>query len=331
MTKTPRLETFHTLTDDGWKIALHRYPRNSQERRPVLLVHGLASNRHNFDFPIPEKSFAQYLWKKGWDTWIIELRGAGKSSPPKGWQWLTKNWNVDHHVFHDLPTAVNFILKKTGHSKLHWIGHSLGGVLVYPFIKTQSASSIKSMVTVAAPMTIGISPSYWKWTSKIDPLLKIIPFMPYRTLAQLIKLKPEWARQAGTLNLFSKENMDAETLKLGAQFAVDHVSSGVVRQVHDWIRNRNFTSSDGKIDYTVEPENMKLPLLMLTGIHDPFTPIEEVRKVFDKIGSKKKRWIVFGKAHGFISDYGHIDLIIGTHAAQEVFPIISDWLEENDV
>ncbi|KAJ1465598.1 hypothetical protein T484DRAFT_1647966, partial [Baffinella frigidus] len=44
----------------------------------VVLFHGFASNRFTFDLN-PEESVADYLATKGWDTWVVELRGSGKS------------------------------------------------------------------------------------------------------------------------------------------------------------------------------------------------------------------------------------------------------------
>jgi hypothetical protein len=63
MKRVPKAETYHAVTDDGWRIALDRYPRPGR-RCPVLLVHGPALNRHNFDFPDEDISFAKYLWAR---------------------------------------------------------------------------------------------------------------------------------------------------------------------------------------------------------------------------------------------------------------------------
>jgi pimeloyl-ACP methyl ester carboxylesterase len=330
MGKKSKPLTYHALTNDRWKIALHRYSQNIKGRSPVLLVHGFASNRHDLDFPEEEKSLAKYLWEKGWDVWLIELRGAGESRKPTGWQRLTTNWNIDHYALHDLPTAVKFILEKSNRPQLHWVGHSLGGLLVYPFVKMQSDIQIKSVVTAGTPITMGIKPGYWKWTSYLDPLFRVLPVMPYRMMAKFIERNPQWLYDSEDHALFAKENMDPETIRLGAQVAIDDVSSGVIRQVHNWMRHRHFKSYDGKVDYAIDPKKFNLPLLVLTGATDPFTPHKDVRRMFQKIGSKKKEWIIFGKEHGFNADYGHVDLIIGKHAPREVYPIISEWLEETD-
>ncbi len=326
--ESPKAKTYHAVTEDGWKIALHRYERHSRHC-PVLLIHGLASNRHNMDFPNGETSLARYLWKKGWDTWVIELRGAGHSSPPSGLGWLKKSWTVDHYVRQDLPAAVRFILEKTKHTRLHWVGHSLGGLLISPFVNTHSGDGIQSVVVAASPMT-GIPEKFFKWTYLMEPLLRIFPVIPYRILARVLGFRPHWLNKGPIPPLYVRGNMEAKTLRIGARIAVDDLPSGVIRQFQQWMRSRRFRSADGKIRYHVDFKKLKFPFLILTAALDPLTPYRETKKIYDNILSRKKSWVVFGKDHGHTADYSHWDLILGRHAPREVYPTISRWLRQND-
>ncbi len=317
-------------TKDDWNICLYRYEGKNKKRHPVFLVHGLASNRYNFDFPGKGKSFAQYLWKEGWDVWMIELRGSGNSRKKESWAWLKQKWNVDHYIQQDLPCAVNYILKTCGKKKLHWIGHSLGGLLVYPYITTQSSKIFQSITTIGSPINAETPPSYFKWTAKLDPLLKLIPFLPYRGLAKLMEKFSHRLHNMKEPLLFVKENMDAETLKICCDIAVDDVSSGVIQQLHRWIKKNNLKSFDESVDYTIDLKKLHTPLLMVTGNQDPFTPQSLVKKSFDEIASTQKKWMVFGQHEGHKSDYGHLDLIIGKNAPREVFPEILKWIGKHD-
>src|SRR5438876_406455 len=67
----------------GWRIALVRYrPTPGPEAtlppapEPLLLVHGIAANRYNFDLT-DESSLARFLAASGYDVWLVELRGRG--------------------------------------------------------------------------------------------------------------------------------------------------------------------------------------------------------------------------------------------------------------
>ena len=328
MRKIPRPERHRAVTEDGWNIALHRYRRNGL-RLPVLLVHGLASNRHNFDFPQNGISFAKYLWAQGWDTWVVELRGAGLSSRPKGWEWMKKGWKIDHYVLHDLPAAIRLVLEQTKKKRLHWVGHSLGGLLVAPFINTHKAEWLQSAVLAASPVT-GIPKYLHKWTYVAEPLLRMLPIVPYKTMAKLVGLQPEWVFRGPVPHLFVRGNMDLKTLRLGSEVAVDDLSNSVILQFQDWMRSKTYHSEDKKIRYHADFKNFRLPVLLISGSHDPFMPVEEMRKTFRKLGSKKKSMIVFGKEYGHASDYSHWDLFLGKHAPREVYPAIEEWLSDND-
>lgn len=327
--KSPRAKTYHVLTDDGWKIALHRYPRRTK-RSPVLLVHGLASNRHSLDFPREEISLAKYLWKKGWDVWLVELRGAGKSAKPSGLGWLKKGWGMDHYVLQDLPSAVKFIRERTGRGKIHWIGHSLGGMLVAPFIRVHSEGALKSVTVAGSPLSTGIRDGYFRWTFLLDPLLHIVPFMPYRVVHHLINATSEWIYGRRGQAMFVKGNIEKRTLKVGSRIALNDLSSEAMRQFHGWMRNERFVSSDKKVPYFIDFRKLTVPFLIITGSQDPFTPDRKMRHLYERIRSRRKEWLIFGEKFGHAADYGHLDLILGRHAPLEVYPAIARWLREND-
>ena len=79
----------HASTRDGWRITLHhRPPRPGAHGSPVILCHGMGSNRFNMDGP-GRASLARHLNAAGYDVWGLELRGAGRSRrrlrlPPVG-------------------------------------------------------------------------------------------------------------------------------------------------------------------------------------------------------------------------------------------------------
>eukprot|EP00252_Welwitschia_mirabilis_P011877 TRINITY_DN2639_c0_g1_i1.p1 TRINITY_DN2639_c0_g1~~TRINITY_DN2639_c0_g1_i1.p1 ORF type:complete len:528 (+),score=104.89 TRINITY_DN2639_c0_g1_i1:306-1889(+) len=64
-----------------WELSLWRYNPSSRRRKrnhPLLLLSGLGTNAIGYDLA-PEASFARYMSDQGFDTWILEVRGAGLS------------------------------------------------------------------------------------------------------------------------------------------------------------------------------------------------------------------------------------------------------------
>ncbi|KVH97640.1 hypothetical protein Ccrd_000270 [Cynara cardunculus var. scolymus] len=70
-----------SVKNSDWKLALWRYhpsPQAKPRNHPLLLLSGVGTNAIGYDLS-PEFSFARYMCEQGFDTWILEVRGAGLS------------------------------------------------------------------------------------------------------------------------------------------------------------------------------------------------------------------------------------------------------------
>src|SRR5262249_41046929 len=136
---------------DGWNLALYRHqPSRRSHHAPVVLCHGMASNRWSMDGP-GRVSLARYLVRHGYDVWIIELRGAGRSTRPTWWNRKRYNWRFEDYVYHDAPAALRTVLHETRANHVHWVGHSMGGMIAYALLMSPARDKIASAVTLAAP------------------------------------------------------------------------------------------------------------------------------------------------------------------------------------
>lgn len=77
------LELHELVTDDGYILTMHRIPRGrnntssgSNNKYPVLLVHGACGCVENFIVLGPEKALAYYLADRGFDVWLLSTRGS---------------------------------------------------------------------------------------------------------------------------------------------------------------------------------------------------------------------------------------------------------------
>lgn len=69
------------VANSDWRLALWRYhphPQACRRDHPLLLLSGVGTNAIGYDLS-PESSFARYMSGQGFDTWILEVRGAGLS------------------------------------------------------------------------------------------------------------------------------------------------------------------------------------------------------------------------------------------------------------
>ncbi|XP_076951227.1 uncharacterized protein LOC143624468 [Bidens hawaiensis] len=71
-----------SVENSDWRLALWRYcpsPKAVRRKHPLLLLSGVGTNAIGYDLS-PESSFARHMCDQGFDTWILEVRGAGLST-----------------------------------------------------------------------------------------------------------------------------------------------------------------------------------------------------------------------------------------------------------
>ena len=320
-------------THDDWRLACYRYPRRTN-RAPVLLIHGLGTNRYDMDFPDSRLSLAKYLHRRGYDVWVLELRGAGKSQPLSLWRRIggaiRPTWTFDDHVFGDIPCFLKHIHAETGRRAFHWVGHSLGGSLIYAAVQTLGNRVCKSAVTIASAMNSKAKPGFARLLIRIeDKLLQWVPLIPGKYLSSCSY--PAVGLIAPILDNFyySLDNIERKTLRKASQVAVENISVPLFLQLHRWYRENDFSSLERHVSYH-SLQDIKAPWLVLAGSVDGMAPLPDVYFGFDQIQSKQKKFIVFGKEFGHKADYGHLDLVLGRYAPMEVYPQIAGWLNEHD-
>ncbi len=55
-----------------------------------------------------------------------------------------------------------------------------------------------------------------------------------------------------------------------------------------------------------------------------------LRYAYEHVSSKDKTYRELGLANGYRADYGHLDIILGKHAPDEVFPYLADWIDKHN-
>jgi pimeloyl-ACP methyl ester carboxylesterase len=154
-------EIYDAPTKDGWVLQISRYKPRSQPweqpilGQPLLLVPGWSQNRHAFTCG----DFVKQLLSYGADIHIVELRGHGLSNRelqierglrPKDLDWA---WDIDSYFLYDVPAAVEAVKKKTGRSKIFYLGNSMGGMLGYGYAGCHH--DLAGLMAIGAPSDIG--------------------------------------------------------------------------------------------------------------------------------------------------------------------------------
>ncbi len=323
---------YRARTRDGWRLALYRHqPGRSSHQTPVLLCHGMSSNRWDMDGP-GRLSLARYLARRGYDAWVVELRGAGRSTRPTWWNGKQYNWTFEDYVHHDARAALQTVLRETGAQRVHWVGHSMGGMIAYALLMSPVHLKIASAVTLGSPTMSDVGHPlldfgvpyrsllrYWRGRIPIGTLARLgAPFA--RLLARF--LEPSIAELG-----WHPGNADLPLLRTLMLTAVDDLPASLLREFARWYEAKAMSDRYGMFDFTEHLERITTPILVIAGSKDELTPVRDLERVYKRIAARDKAFRVIGKEHGFAHDYSHADLVLGLHAPRDVYPLVLGWLD----
>ena len=345
-TEFASVETVLVEAVDGFQLTIEHFSSRT-DRPPVVLCPGFGGNRFNFDLD-ENHSLARYLDKEGFDIWTVELRGHGRSqfkadSLIRG---HVPDWNMDDHIEKDVPAILDAITKLTAHRKLIWIGHSLGGMVVYCLLARypEFARFFVGLITIGSPGHVERKGGKLIAAAMLSLLsLKRQGGLPTRPLMRIL-FSPA-AQRIGLKRLWrlwlNPDNMDRAVLQSTMRLGTENFSPGILRQWLASMRMRSLISSDGSFDYFQKMNKVDIPVLFIGGTVDRLAPVSSINAVYDRVQSLDKRMRIFGK-RGFELmagsspkqrsdkvDYGHDDLLLGEASYSEVFPYIARWIEEH--
>ncbi|HYD48428.1 MAG TPA: alpha/beta fold hydrolase [Terriglobales bacterium] len=322
---------YRARTRDGWRLALYRFHEPKSHSTPVVLCHGMGSNRWNMDGP-GQLSLARYLRNEGYDVWVVELRGAGRSTRPTWWNGKSYHWNFEDYVQHDAPAILKVVLRETGADKVHWVGHSMGGMIAYALLMSPVQAKLASAVTLGSPTMSKVSHPMLDFGVPYRSLLRYLPpRLPVGILAKaaapFAALVVNQARAEVSDLGFHPDNIDSSLARKLMLTAVEDLPTSLLREFAHWYETKHMSDRYAMFDFTEHLERVTAPILIVAGAKDGLTPPGDLEYVFRCVGSRDKAFVVVGRDSGFAHDYSHADLILGKHAPQDIFPLISDWLE----
>lgn len=327
-----RPQLYRTRTHDGWRLALHRHtPTARSHQTPVLLCHGMASNRWDMDGP-GRISLARYLERHGYDVWVLELRGAGRSMRPTWWNGKQYSWRFEDYVHHDAPAALRKVLAETGARQVHWVGHSMGGMIAYALLMSPVQHKIASAVTVGSPTMSDVGHPLLDFGVPYRNLLRYLPArVRLGLLARVSAPLAPWLerRLHATIHELGwhRSNADVDLLRTLMLTAVEDLPASLLREFARWYDTKAMSDRYGMFDFTEHLERVTAPLLIIAGSKDGLTPPRDLEHVYQRIASRDKSFRIMGKESGCAHDYSHADLILGLHAPDDVYPVILDWLD----
>ena len=142
--------------DPGIEIYVrNKRPADMTSFRPeqtVLYVHGATyPSETAFDLKLDGLSWMEYIAARGYDVWLLDLRGYGKSTRPSEMADKPEANSpivTGQTAVKDIGTAVDFILQRRNIPRLNLLGWSWGTTLMATYT-TQNASKVERLVLYA--------------------------------------------------------------------------------------------------------------------------------------------------------------------------------------
>ena len=311
-------------TPDGFHITLYHYPGMGT---PILMIPGMFENNLVFDYGL-NRSLARYLSNRGSDVWILNLRTHDGDGDPGiiNMEGIHKSWDFDNtYLKEDLTTAVSFIKNDTGYKKLLFIGHSMGGYLIYAYAEIFGQKNISGIITIGS---CGVG-------YKMDITMKILRF-PYGRKENRMVLVRRFSPKTMDVNnrLFMRIGTKSECfyrtvtkpeVQMGYIRSLDDEPAGVVVDMmygfDGSLWNGDWVDPQTGYDYTKNLSKIRVPIFFIAGYRDKSDPIDGIKETFRLLGSDNKSIYVFG-------NYGHVDLLLGNNVEYEVYPAIYNWIHK---
>jgi len=350
-------EIVSARTSDGWELRVFHYLPEGKDvvQFPVILCHGLAANKNSCDFGEPGTmewewySLAAFLSQQRpdggpvFDVWVPEFRGGGQPTfdprvNPKRYRWC-----VDDYIDKDVPAIVRCMqqwYREKNHDvpPVFWVGKSMGGMIAYAYGQTKEGQkNLKGVVTIGSLVVFGKSSLFLEFITRITPRNVSISIR----ITEILEKSGEIANHFRGLGV-NLENVDPAVLQTYMRVGLSGVlSSKVLSQFSLFFKHMTFCRYPqypwlydifGRVpgmkkllapySYTENLYRFSAPLLIIAGGQDKMATKTDMLYVKDHAGSTDVTYLEFSKDAGCRVDYGHLDLNLGVHAREEVYPKI---------
>lgn len=280
-------------------------------RGTVVLVHGFAQNR--VSWAISGRSLVAWLAERGWRVVNLELRGHGRS---RGERQPTES-------FSDYVRDVIRVSRAL--EPAFFVGHSLGGAACY--------AAAAERAPMAGIVGIGAIFSFAQhnWALRLlgqvsdgmgqgigtGPLI-VRTKLAGRVLARLYGAS-DVAGYALPISGWWPGSMEPELLQERLRDGFDWTSVQVWLDMSRW-------AATGRFDHYQELwPSCGVPVLAIAGDEDHLCGPRDAAVAVELAEWDDAELLVFDQyTHGM--HWGHLDLVLGVHAPDHVWPALHDWL-----
>jgi predicted alpha/beta hydrolase len=264
---------------------------------PVFMLASAAQDGSTF-FTDEGRGLACYLARQGYDVYVADLRGKGKSWPQIS---AASRFGSHHAITEEIPKLLEKIVAKRGDVPQIWIGHGWGSVLLCSFYARfgEQYCPVEKMVHFAARRKLRQN----NWRKKL--LFNVVWQKPLRWLTALRGFLP------------------GRLLRLGS-----NESAANIRDYLHWGESICWKGGEDDFDYAAALQQQALPRSFYFAAEGDriYGDPGDVREFVRELGPHDGRLMVLSRKGGNLQDYGHLAIVQHKDCEKDHFPIMLQWL-----
>jgi len=334
------------------QFALRRYTRGRDSRGAasgttaggshILLVPPLMVTPEIYDMA-PELSLVAWLLDHGHNVWAVDF---GRPDVKGGWRRdassrqpeaddLTEHKDLEDHILavSDAVTEVAGRVK----APIHLLGYSQGGMFVYQAAAYRHCQDVASLITMGSPVDflrnlpgrvhVGVWSNLLRVTEDfIRAPFSHVPGVPGKLASvgfKLVSPRQELKHFLEFLRFLDDEQelkrLEPSRRFMGGEGFIAWPGPALRTFVDDFVvHNRMLSGGFVVAGRTVSLSDISAPVLYFFGRRDKFARPDSVQAI--------SRVLPHDEAFPMLVETGHLGLVIGTRARDEVWPAIDAWL-----
>ncbi len=306
------------------KAKLYYYPPKDGGRlkTPLVLFPYLGISRpYIFDLR-PGESFAEFLYESGVPFYLCDWGTFGPED---------RNMGMEDVIGDMIPSLLRQAVQHSGAESVTCFGYCMGVPMTAAAIAAQPHLPVKNYLSIVGPIDFSVG-DFPRMTDDdkfdVDAILETFDMMPAEFVRSGFKMlnpmgdvnqaqsllqnatNPQWLVGYKAMNRWA-----SEWLPLPKQF------------FRLWVRNfyqRNelFLGNFRVNGEVVNLRDLTMPVLCIGASRDDIVPPASARALIDSVGSTDKEFMEL--------EGGHISVIAGRRAQQQVWPALLKWLQDHD-
>lgn len=295
-------------------------PHPKRFKIPILFVYALINRYYIMDLS-ENKSFVRFLLEKGFDVYMVDW---GTPSKVEG-----KNTIADY-IERYLHRGVKKVQEFSGQKKINLFGYCLGAMMSTIYAAAHP-ENIKNLSLLTPPIDFSDDGVLTSMTQpKYFDVHRIVEHFDHLIPSEFLQTGFDLKNMVGTvMTPMSVWNILWNQKALESYFPMDHwVHDNTPIATEFWkeyitkfyVENsfmKNNVSLNGK---KLNFKNIKCPLLAVAATKDDIVTLKCAEGAMKIVGSKDKTFMV--------KKGGHVGILTGSMAKNEVWPDIFSWLSE---